>query len=232
MLIHRPAAARGHTAIGWLDSRHTFSFGDFHDPEWMGFRSLRVINDDVIIAGQGFGTHGHRDMEIVTWVLDGALEHRDSMGRHGILRPGDIQRMSAGRGVTHSEFNHSATAPARLLQIWLEPHTRGIVPRYDQVFVPVAERQGRWRILADGTGRDGSLELACDATVATALLSRGNKLLAPLAAGRHGWLQVAKGSVTANGVALVEGDGLGLSDEPQLELSADDEVEVLWFELG
>ena len=232
MLLHRPAAARGHTSIGWLDSRHTFSFGEYHDANWQSFRSLRVINDDIVAAGQGFGTHGHRDMEILTWVLEGALEHRDSLGRHGILRPGDIQRMSAGRGVTHSEFNQSSTAPCRFLQVWLVPHANGIVLRYDQTFVPVSERQGRWRILADGTGRDGSLELACDATMATALVSRGDRLHAALAAGRHGWLQVAKGNVTANGLALSQGDGLGLSDETQLELSADDEAEVLWFDLG
>jgi redox-sensitive bicupin YhaK (pirin superfamily) len=229
MRLHRPAAARGRTAIDWLDSRHTFSFGDYHDPAWMGFRGLRVINDDIIQPGSGFGTHPHRDMEIVTWVLSGALKHQDSTGGGGIVRPGDVQGMSAGGGIWHSEFNASEREPVRLLQIWIQPRRRGTTPRYGQASVPLAARRRRWAAVA---GPDGAaLRLGADAAVLDALLEPGQRLPYALAPGRHAWLQVATGRVEADGLALAEGDGLAVSDEAGLAVTAATAAEVLLFDL-
>jgi redox-sensitive bicupin YhaK (pirin superfamily) len=223
MTIHRPAAARGRTAIGWLDSRHTFSFGDYHDPDWMGFAGLRVINDDLVAPGAGFGTHGHRDMEIVTWVLEGALQHRDSTGGGGILRPGEAQRMSAGRGIRHSEFNASATERARFLQVWIEPAQVGTDPSYEQRPIPIVA--GAWSVLCGA----GGLAIGADAVIR---VLRGGVASASVAAGRSAWFQVARGPVRIDGRELAEGDGLGVDAPGTLRVDAGAGGEVLWFDLG
>jgi quercetin 2,3-dioxygenase len=231
MRILRPAAERGTTEIGWLHSRHSFSFGEYWDEAWMGFQGLRVINDDVIEPGQGFGTHPHRDMEIITWVLDGALEHRDSTGGGGVMRHGDVQVMSAGRGIRHSEFNHSKDESVRLLQVWIQPGCTGIPPAYAQANVPAAERTNRWAVLAAGAGRPSAVAIAADAAVLTAELSAGKQLSHVIAVGRHAWLHVARGSVTVDGQALGEGDAIAVSDEPGLSVTAVSDAELLLFDL-
>jgi redox-sensitive bicupin YhaK (pirin superfamily) len=228
----RPAAERGRTAIGWLDSRHSFSFGEYWDEAWMGFRALRVINDDVVEPGMGFGTHGHRDMEIVTWVLSGALEHRDSLGSGGILKPGDAQVMSAGRGIRHSEFNASKTERSRFLQTWIVPDRTGIPPAYGQVNIPVEQRRDRWATIAAGAGRPAALAIAADAAVMSALLAAGRTLGHAIAPGRHAWLHVATGSVRVDGQTLGEGDGLAVSGEPALAIEALADSELLLFDLA
>lgn len=232
MRLMRSAAERGSTEIGWLHSRHTFSFGDYWDERWLGFRGLRVINDDVIEPARGFGTHPHRDMEIITWVLDGALEHRDSTGGGGVMRHGDVQVMSAGRGIRHSEFNHAADASVRLLQVWIQPDCTGIPPAYAQAHVPAAARSGRWAVLAAGGGRAAAVPIAVDAAVMTAELSAGSTLTHTLASGRHAWLHVARGSVEVDGVRMGDGDAVGLSDEPGLSIRATADAELLLFDLA
>jgi len=232
MITRRPASERGHADFGWLDTWHTFSFGRYHDPAHMGFRSLRVINDDVVAPGQGFGMHGHRDMEIVTWVLEGALEHRDSLGSGSVLRPGDIQRMSAGRGIRHSEFNPSDADRLRPLQIWILPEREGLDPSYEETHVPAAERQGRLRVVVDPAGRDGALKIHQDVRVLTGQLNDGDDVVHELAPGRHAWVQVARGSVDLDGVALGEGDGAALSEEAAVRLRARGAAEVLVFDLA
>jgi quercetin 2,3-dioxygenase len=232
MITLRPAAERGHFDHGWLDTYHTFSFASYHDPKHMGFRSLRVINDDRVQPGEGFGTHGHRDMEIITWVLEGALEHKDSMGNGSVIVPGDVQRMSAGTGVTHSEFNPSREAPVHLLQIWLLPDARGLAPSYEQKHFEASERRGRLRLLAACDGRDGAVTIHQDADVWTALLEPGQAVRHPLGAGRHAWVHVARGAVTVNGVALGPGDGVALSGETGLDIRASAPAEVLLFDLS
>jgi quercetin 2,3-dioxygenase len=231
MLTLRPHHARGHFQHGWLDTFHTFSFGDYFDPDWTQFGRLRVMNDDRIAAGQGFGMHGHRDMEILTWVLDGELAHRDSLGHEQVLRPGELQRMSAGTGIRHSEFNPSPDTPTHLYQIWLLPDRPGHEPRYGQTAFPQAGRQNRWQMLASSDGHDGSLSLYADATVSVAELSAGETLTAALAAGRRGWLQVLRGRVSVNGQEMNAGDGVGVTDEPHLTVTASDMAELLWFDL-
>ena len=231
MLVHHPAASRFHTDIGWLDSWHSFSFGEHYDPARMGFRALRVINDDRIAAGGGFPTHGHRDMEILTWVLDGAVAHQDSSGGKGLIRPGELQRMTAGRGIRHSEFNASPDDALRLLQIWIEPVARGLPPGYEQTTFPAAERDSRLRLVASRDGREGSLRIAAAAELRAGLLRAGDQVSHALAPGHHAWIQVARGALTANGVALAEGDGLALSAEPAVTLSATGDAEVLVFDL-
>jgi hypothetical protein len=216
MILLRPAAERGRTRFEWLDSRHTFSFGDYHDARHMGFRSLRVINDDIVEPGTGFGTHPHRDMEILTLVLDGALEHKDSTGAAGVIRPGDIQRMSAGTGIRHSEYNHSKTEPVHFLQIWIIPEARGLKPGYAQVHIPADERRGRLRLLASRDGRDGSVTINQDATVHTARLQPGEKVEHALARGRGAWVHVASGAVRIGDRPLGQGDGAVIEDEPRL----------------
>jgi redox-sensitive bicupin YhaK (pirin superfamily) len=232
MVTHRPAAARGHTRLGWLDSFHTFSFGDYHDPAHMGFRTLRVINDDRVAPGGGFAPHGHRDMEILTWVLEGALQHRDSLGNGSVIRPGDAQRMSAGTGITHSEFNASADAPVHLLQIWILPRRSDLAPGYEQRLFPPDDRRGRLRLIAAGDAREGAVTIHQDAFVWAALLAPGDAVTHRLAPGRNAWVQVARGAVRLGDVALAEGDGAAVSDEPGVALAATAAAEILLFDLG
>lgn len=232
MLKLRPAAERGRTSLDWLDSRHSFSFNEYYDPAWIGFRTLRVINDDYVAPAAGFPTHGHRDMEILTWVLDGALEHRDSMGNGSTLQTGEMQRMSAGSGVTHSEFNHSPTDPLRLLQIWIRPERRGIDPGYEQKPFPLEERLNRLRLVASPGARDGSLQIHQDAAVYVANLEAGVSVDHELATGRHAWVQIARGAVTVNGVEMREGDGLAASEERLIQIRAMEDSELLLFDLA
>ncbi|MFT3912796.1 MAG: pirin family protein [Anaeromyxobacteraceae bacterium] len=234
MITVRKADARGHFDHGWLDTRHTFSFAAYHDDDFMGFRNLRVINEDVVQAGQGFGRHGHRDMEIVSYVLEGALAHEDSTGGGGVLRPGDVQRMSAGTGVMHSEFNGSKDAPVHFLQIWLLPAKPGLRPSYDQKFFGEDQRRGKLRLLASPEQADGSLAIHADARVYATLLGEGEEVRHPLAPGRHAWVQVARGAVTVNGTALAAGDGAALSAEDAVALrgSGAGPAEVLLFDLA
>ena len=229
MMTIRKSEDRGRGAFDWLDSRFTFSFGEYYDPQHMGFRSLRVINDDRIAPGGGFGTHPHRDMEIVTVVLDGALEHKDSMGSAEVLRPGEVQRMSSGTGVQHSEYNHSATEPVHLIQIWIMPNRKGVAPRYEQKRFDHADTL---RLVVSGDGRDGSLTIHQDADVYVGRLSAGKKVSHDLKPGRHAWVQVATGRVELNGKTLNAGDGAALSDESQLNILAKDASEVLVFDLA
>lgn len=232
MIVRRPDAERGRTDFGWLDSRHTFSFGDYYDPAALGFGSLRVINDDIVAPGAGFGTHPHRDMEIVTWVLEGELAHRDSSGGGGVLRPGDAQHMTAGTGVLHSEINPSRAEPVRFLQIWIHPEAQGLAPHYEQRAFPAAERQGRLRLIASHDGRDGSLKVHQDVDLHATLLDPGERIVHRLLPGHRAWVQVATGAIRANGTALAQGDGAALTDEETLTLEAQDRAEVLLFDLG
>ena len=213
-MIHvRRSDERGHFDHGWLDTRHTFSFADYHDPRWMGFRHLRVINEDRVQPGQGFATHGHRDMEIVSYVLAGGLQHRDSLGTGSVIRPGDVQRMTAGTGVRHSEFNASAAEPVHFLQIWILPEVAGLPPGYEQKTFAVADKLGRLRLVASRDGRDGSVTVHQDVGLYAAALVPGEKVVHAPASGRHVWLQVARGIVTLNGKRLGQGDGAAASGE-------------------
>jgi quercetin 2,3-dioxygenase len=232
MIKVRPASERGHADHGWLNSYHTFSFADYHDPQHMGFRALRVINEDRVEPARGFGKHPHRDMEIISYVLEGSLEHRDSLGTGSVIRPGDVQRMSAGTGVTHSEFNGSPSEPVHFLQIWLLPERQGIAPGYEQkTFSPEAQR-GRLLLVASPDGRDGSLEIHTDARLYAGRLEPGDQVELPLAKNRHGWVQVARGQVQLNGKDLSSGDGAALSDEAAVRLTAGAPSEVLVFDLA
>lgn len=232
MIYVRKAAERGHTDAGWLDSWHTFSFAEYHDPGHMGFRALRVINDDRVAAGAGFGTHPHRDMEIVSYVVSGALEHRDSLGTGSVIRPGDVQRMSAGTGIRHSEFNASRTDPVHFLQIWILPEKAGLAPGYEQRAFPDVERTDRLRLVADRHGTEGALTVHQDVRLYATTLSPGASLELPLAAGRYGWLQVVQGDVGAAGHPLVAGDGIAVADESGLVATSASGAELLWFDLG
>jgi quercetin 2,3-dioxygenase len=233
MVTIRKAEDRGRTRLGWLDGRHTFSFGEYRDPAHTRFRTLRVINDDVVAPGGGFPTHPHRDMEIVTYVISGALEHKDSTGGGGVLRPGDVQSMSAGSGVFHSEFNHSASEPVRLLQIWIFPDRKGLEPAYAQRHFAEAERAGRLRPIATPDGREGSLPIRQDASIYASVLGKDEAAVLALAEGRGAWVQVATGEVEANGRVLREGDGAALEEEASLELvGRAGRSEVLVFDLG
>ena len=232
MLTVRKAEDRGHADHGWLDTRHTFSFASYHDPRHMGFWALRVINEDRVQPGEGFGTHAHRDMEILTWVLEGALEHKDSMGNGSVIRPGDIQRMSAGTGVTHSEFNPSGEALVHLLQIWLLPNQRGLPPSYEEKRFPPDTLRSRLRIIAAGDGRQGAVTIHQDADLWVAQLTQGESVRHDLKPGRYAWLQVARGAVSLQGKALGAGDGAAVSDEPALEITASESSEVLLFDLA
>lgn len=231
MIRIRPAAERGHADHGWLDTWHTFSFADYHDPSEMGWGPLRVINDDRIAAGTGFGTHGHRDMEIVTVVLSGALEHKDSLGNGTVIRPGEVQRMSAGIGVRHSEFNPSAAEPTRLLQIWIEPARRGLAPSYEQREIGAHETPGRWRLLASPDGSQGSVTIGQDARLWGLVLPTDEIADLALADGRIAYVHVIRGGLRLNGVALVAGDGARIADETVLALAADADSELLLFDL-
>ncbi len=232
MITVRPSSERGHAQHGWLDSRHTFSFADYHDPRHMGFRALRVINEDHIAPGQGFGRHSHRDMEILTWVIAGALEHGDSLGNGSVIRPGELQRLRAGTGVTHSEFNASASEPVHLLQIWLLPDARGLAPAYAQRAFPPEERRGRLRLLASRDGADASLEVHQDVALYDALLEPGERVAHRLEGGRHAWVQMVSGAAALNATELRAGDGVAVSDEPAIELTAREPSELLLFDLA
>ena len=232
MITVRPSEARGHFDHGWLDTRHTFSFAEYEDPAFMGFRSLRVINEDRVQAGQGFGTHGHRDMEILSYVLDGAIAHRDSLGTGATLKPGELQRMTAGTGIRHSEFNPSAHEALHFLQIWILPEQQGLPPGYEQKAFSAESRQGKLKLLASHDGREGSLTIHQDLSVYGALLSAGDAVKLPLAKGRHAWVQVARGALTVNGTPVKAGDGVALSQEEELRLDATSPSELLVFDLA
>jgi quercetin 2,3-dioxygenase len=232
MIAVRKSDERGHARHGWLESRHTFSFADYRDPRFMGFRDLRVINEDRVAPGQGFGKHSHRDMEIVSWVIAGELAHEDSLGNGSVIRPGDLQRMSAGTGVTHSEQNPSPTAPVHFLQIWILPERDGLPASYEQRHFPAADRSGRLRLLASRDGRDGSVVVQQDVAIYGALLAKGGAVRHDLAPERHAWVQVVRGAVTANGAALATGDGAALSGEAAVALAAGDDAELLLFDLS
>jgi redox-sensitive bicupin YhaK (pirin superfamily) len=232
MIRIRRANERGHAEHGWLESYHTFSFADYHDPAFMGFRALRVINEDRVQPGRGFGTHSHRDMEIISYVLSGALEHKDSMGTSSIIQPGEVQRMSAGTGVTHSEFNHSGTEMVHFLQIWILPERQGLAPSYEQRAFPESERRDKLRLVASRGKRDGSVEIHQDVDLYAALLSAGATVEHTLGAGRHGWLQIASGSVSMNDQVLSAGDGAAASDETSIRIAARGPAEVLLFDLA
>jgi quercetin 2,3-dioxygenase len=232
MMQLRPSSERGHANHGWLDTYHTFSFNTYYDPDHMGYRALRVINEDVIAGGSGFGTHGHNDMEIVTYVLSGALAHKDSLGSGGEITPGELQHMSAGSGIRHSEFNASETEPAHILQIWLLPTERGIKPSYNQREFPIAQALDELHLLASPDGREGSLHWVTDADLYATRLKAGSKVEHGFTRA-HGWLQVARGSVNVSGVELKQGDGLELADEKVAKLAAGaDGAEVLLFDLA
>jgi quercetin 2,3-dioxygenase len=232
MITIRNRDDRGHAQHGWLDSHHTFSFADYFDPEHMGFRSLRVINDDRVSPGQGFGAHRHRDMEIISYVLEGALEHKDSMGTGSVIRPGDVQRMSAGSGVVHSEFNASKTEPVHFLQIWLIPAERNIDPSYEQKTFTNADKQGKLRVVASPDGRDGSITVHTDAVVHAGLFEEGETAELALDKSRHVWVHVARGKVRVNGHELQAGDGAALSEEAAVRIEGVEGGEVLVFDLG
>jgi len=229
MIQIRKAEDRGHFDHGWLDTYHTFSFADYYDPEFMGFRALRVINEDRVQPGRGFGTHSHRDMEIVTYVLEGELQHRDSMGTGSIIRPGEVQRMSAGTGVLHSEVNPSRDRSVHLLQIWLLPDRRGLKPEYEQKTFPAEERADRLRLVASHDGSDGSLTIHQDAKILAGTIR--DSVQYELQPGRYAWLQVARGSLDLNGQTLNAGDGAAIENEPTLTLRGKD-AEVLLFDLN
>jgi redox-sensitive bicupin YhaK (pirin superfamily) len=231
MRMIRRANERGHAEHGWLDTYHTFSFADYYDPEWMGFRTLRVINDDIVMPGMGFGTHPHRDMEIITYVLSGALEHKDSMGNGRVIRPGEVQYMAAGTGVEHSEFNPSKDEAVHLLQIWILPDRRGVKPHYAEKSLAEAPK-GRFNLVVSKAGRDGSLPINQDADLYIAKLEKGNQASHALKPGRHAWAHVAEGEVKLNGDTLKAGDAVAFSNEPRLELAAAKPSQVLLFDLN
>ena len=232
MISVRRADERGHADHGWLDTRHTFSFADYHDPKFVGFRGLRVINEDRVQPGQGFPPHGHRDMEIVSYVLAGALEHKDSMGTGSVIRPGDVQRMSAGTGVRHSEYNHSKDEPVHFLQVWILSERRGLEPGYEQRHFSDADKRAGLRLIASREGTDGSVTIHADAKIYAAVVEQGQRLRHALAEHRHAWLQVARGAITLNDRPLVHGDGAAVSGEPALTIAGAERAEVLVFDLA
>ena len=232
MITMRRATERGHANHGWLDSYHTFSFADYYDPREMGFGPLRVINEDRVQGGKGFGTHPHRDMEIISYVLEGALEHKDSIGTGSVIRPGDVQRMSAGTGVLHSEYNHSPDSGVHFLQIWIEPNRRGVEPSYEQKHFPAEEKRGRLRLVASPDGAEGSVSIYQDARVYAAVLEAGDSVTHALPDGRRAYVHVARGSVQLNGETLSAGDGAKIQGEPQLRLSDGQRAELLLFDMA
>jgi len=232
MITIRRANERGHADHGWLNSYHTFSFASYHDPQHMGFRSLRVMNEDRVAAGQGFGNHAHRDMEIVSYVLNGELEHKDSLGNGEVLRPGEFQRISAGTGITHSEFNPSAAQPTHFYQIWLLPERKGIDPSYEQKQFDPVGRKNQLQLVASRDAAEGSLLIHQDAKIYLADLTTGNDLNYEIPTGRYVWLQVLGGSVTANGQSLSTSDAVALSDESTLLLHTDSHAELMLFDLA
>lgn len=232
MMTIRPSHERGHFDHGWLETYHSFSFDRYHDPAHMGFRSLRVLNEDRVQPGRGFGTHPHRDMEIITCVLSGALEHRDSMGNGSVIRVGDVQRMSAGTGITHSEFNASEDQPVHLLQIWILPEREGITPGYEQKAVPRAERRGRLRVLAAPDGANGAVTIHQDARLLTAILDPGEEVCHSLDREKYAWIQVAAGDIVVNGESLRQGDGAAISGEEEIRIRGVTQAEVFLFDLA
>lgn len=232
MINLRRSAERGGGDFGWLNTRHTFSFDQYYDPRFMGFRSLRVINEDMVAPAGGFPTHPHRDMEIITYVLEGELEHKDSLGTGSVILPGDSQRMTAGRGIRHSEMNPSQTSPVHLLQIWILPEKNGLDPGYEQKSFPESEKRGKLRVIASRDGREGSVKINQDARLFVSLLSPGQQVEYKLEKHRHGWLQVAKGAVELNGLQLQQGDGAAVSDEQKLTLKGTKDSEILLFDLA
>ncbi|QCO17269.1 pirin family protein (plasmid) [Azospirillum brasilense] len=232
MITIRNRDERGAVNMGWLNSKHSFSFGHYYDPAHMGFRALRVINDDRVIPGAGFPTHGHADMEIVSYVLDGALEHKDTLGTSSVIRPGDVQRMSAGSGIRHSEYNASKKDPVHFLQIWILPNEEGMVPGYEQKAFEREEKQGRLRLVGSQDGRDGSVTIHQDVDLYATLLDEGDSVTHELRPGRHAWVQVARGQVRLNGAVLKEGDGAAISNETALTLDGVVSAEVLLFDLA
>lgn len=232
MIKIRKADRRGHFDFRWLNTFHTFSFGDYYDPAFMGFRSLRVINEDFVHSGRGFPTHAHRDMEIITYILEGSLEHRDSMGNGSVIRPGDVQRMTAGTGVSHSESNPSREQSVHLLQIWILPDQGGLKPGYEQKAFSDDQKQGRLCLVASEDGRDGSVTIHQDASVYATVLGEGNEVVHTVAPGRHAWLQVARGAVTVNGENLDQGDGAAVSNEERVAITGREAAEVLLFDLA
>jgi len=232
MITRRPAAERGVTHLGWLDSRHTFSFGEYHDGRHMGFRALRVINDDRVIGGAGFGRHPHRDMEIFSYVLEGKLAHEDSLGSGATVGVGEVQKMSAGTGIRHSEFNPSPEDPLRFLQVWIIPERNGLPPAYEQKAFSDADKRGRLKLIGSKDGRDGSIVFRQDVAIYASILGGGQTVEYRVAAGRGAWLQVARGGVTLNGTRLDEGDGAAIVDEPLLTIRGIDSSEVLLFDLA
>ena len=232
MITIRRSAERGHANHGWLDTYHSFSFASYYDPAHMGFRSLRVINEDTIAAAAGFPTHPHRDMEIITYVVSGSLAHRDSLGNQEEIGAHGVQRFSAGTGIAHSEFNPSRTEPAHILQIWLLPERNGITPSYEQTLFPAEDKRGQWLRIASREGGDRSVKINQDAELYATILAPGEQRTYALKPGRHAWLQVVRGDVTLNGKALYPGDGAAISSETDLALEADTEAEVLLFDLA
>ena len=232
MISIRRAAERGRTRFDWLDSRHTFSFGEYRDPRYMRFRTLRVINDDRVAPGEGFATHSHRDMEIITYVLDGAIAHKDSTGTATVIRPGEAQRMSAGTGISHSEYNPSKADPVRFLQIWIIPETQGLKPEYEQRSFDLDKNLGGWVQIAANEPRDGAVKVHQDVEVAAARLTAGQQATYRVKPGRHAWVQVAVGTALLNGAALAEGDGAAVSGEEIVEVAATEGTELLLFDLA
>lgn len=233
MLVIRSAAERGSVNLNWLESYHSFSFGQYYDPNHMGFGALRVINEDKVQPSQGFGTHGHRDMEIVTYVLSGELEHKDSLGNGSIMRPGDVQRMTAGTGIQHSEFNHSDSQPVHLLQIWILPEVEGLTPSYEQTYFAESGKLGQWQLLGSRDGRDGSVTIHQDVTLSATRLAEGERVSYDLATGRMAWIQVATGAVKLNGQSLMAGDGVAIAQSIPLMLEGtSDGGELLLFDLA
>jgi redox-sensitive bicupin YhaK (pirin superfamily) len=232
MLTVRKAEDRGHADHGWLHSHHTFSFADYHDRRFMGFGPLRVINDDTVIGGGGFPPHAHRDMEIISYVIDGELQHEDNMGNGSVIRPGDVQRMSAGRGVTHAEYNASQTAPVHFLQIWIMPRQPGLPSGYEQKYFGTEKKRGRLCLVASPDGAEGSVQIQQDARMFAALLEDDEAVRHTIAAGRKGWLHVVRGSIDVNGTRLETGDGLAIDGEEQLSIHAQNQGELLLFDLA
>ncbi len=232
MIKLRRSNDRGQTKLNWLDSRHTFSFGDYHDQQYMGFRDLRVINEDRVEPGAGFPTHSHRDMEIITYVLEGAVEHKDSTGTKSVIVPGDVQRMSAGTGISHSEYNYSKTEFVHFLQIWILPQQQNLPPSYAQRSFDLEKNRGRWILVAANDGHDGAVTLHQDVVLSVALLLKGQQTTYRLKPGRHAWLQLARGGVSLNGTVLNVGDGAAISAEEIVEIQALDHAEILLFDLA
>jgi redox-sensitive bicupin YhaK (pirin superfamily) len=232
MIQIRRSEERGGGDHGWLKTYHTFSFNDYWDPKWMGFRSLRVINEDWVAPNNGFPTHPHRDMEIITYILEGELEHKDSLGTGSVILPGDGQRMTAGSGIRHSEFNPSSTKAAHLLQIWIQPEKAGVQPSYEQKSFAEEDKRGKLRVIASRDAKDGSVKINQDAKLYVSLLKPGEEVAHELSQGRNGWLQVARGSVELNGNKLGQGDGAAISDEKELKIKGTEDAEVLLFDLA